>query len=75
MHFRIADVFLPGREELDIALFPEMEEELEGTLVGFSDSGSDLRAFAVVKVVRTQNVVVPTAKLRIVGSSGSGAKG
>ena len=72
MHFRIADVFLPGREELGLAASPEKEEELEGTVVGFSDSGSELRVFAVVKVVRTQNVVVPTAKLRIVGSSGSG---
>lgn len=71
MHFRISDVFLPGREELGIATSVEEEEELEGTVVGFSDSGFQLRAFAVVKVVRTQNVVVPTAKLRTVSESSS----
>ena len=68
MHFRISDVFLPRPEDLIIA--SSAEEEVEGTIVGFSDSGSEPRAFAVVDVVQSQNVVVPTAKLRIVSSSG-----
>lgn len=68
VHFRISDVFLPRPEDLIIA--SSAEEEVEGTIVGFSDSGSEPRAFAVVDVVQSQNVVVPTAKLRIVSSSG-----
>ncbi|MEJ2009461.1 MAG: hypothetical protein P8Z30_15120 [Acidobacteriota bacterium] len=69
MHFRIADVFLTRPEELLKAF--SSEEEAEGTVVGFSDSGSEPRAFAVVDVVRRQNVIIPTAKLRIVTLSGS----
>ena len=69
MYFRVSDVFLPGPEELFVV--PSPQEELEGTVVGFSDSGSEPRAFAVVDVVRSQNVVVPTAKLRVAGSRDS----
>jgi len=69
VHFRIADVFLPRPEDLLDA--PSAEEEVEGTVVGFSDSGSESRAFAVVDVVRHQNVIIPTAKLRIVNLSGT----
>lgn len=71
VYFRISDVFLPGQEEMGIATPTGEEAELEGTVVGFSDSGSELRVFAVVKVVRSQNFVVPTAKLRNVGSNNS----
>jgi hypothetical protein len=72
VHFRIADIFLPGREELEIPARGEGEEELEGTVVSFSDSGAEHRAFAVVKVARSQNVVIPTTKLRVVSSSEHG---
>lgn len=63
VHFRASDVFLPQQEDLFKA--PLAEEELEGTIVGFSDSGSKARAFAVIDIVRTQNVIVPTSKLQI----------
>jgi hypothetical protein len=63
VHFRVSDVFLPRPEDLFKAL--SAEEELEGTIVGFSDSGSKPQAFAVVDVIRTQNVIVPTEKLQI----------
>ena len=66
VHFRMSDVFLPQPE--DMFKVPSAEEELEGTIVGFSDSGSKARAFAVIDVIRTQNVIVPTAKLQIEGS-------
>jgi len=66
VHFRVSDIFLPQPEDLFKA--PSAEEELEGTIVGFSDSGSKGRAFAVIDVIRTQNVIVPTAKLQIESS-------
>ena len=69
VHFRISDVFLPPPEDLFNAA--SAEEEVEGTIIGFSDSGSKTRAFAVVDVVRSHNVVVPTANLRIISSSRS----
>lgn len=62
--FTRADVFLPGPEEL----FPVASgEALEGVVIGFSDSGARVRVFAVVEVVRKQEVVVPVHKLRVIG--------
>lgn len=69
VHFRVSDVFLPQPEELFKPL--SAEEELEGRIVSFSDSGSKARAFAVIDVTRTQNVIVPTAKLQIESSKES----
>lgn len=66
VHFRASDIFLPQPEDLFKAV--QAEEELEGTIVGFSDSGSKPQAFAVIDVIRTQNVIVPTAKLQIESS-------
>lgn len=65
MRFRVADVFLPSAEEL-LALSPTAE--LEGVVIDFSDSGSTSRVFAVVDVIRRQNVVVPVAKLEVVAN-------
>jgi len=45
---------------------PTHDTELEGTVVDFSDSGVARRVFAVVNVVRTQTVVVPVEKLRVI---------
>ena len=56
------DVFLPSPEGVLSAL--AFESELEGTIVDFSDSGQQARAFAVVDIVRRQTVVVPVEKLQ-----------
>jgi len=63
VHFRVADIFLPSAEEV-LALSPTAE--LEGVIIDFSDSGSTSRVFAVVDVIRRQNVVVPVEKLEVV---------
>ena len=61
--FSIENVFLPDPEETLKAL--SLSSEVEGTIVGFSDSGTQSRAFAVVDVVRRQTVVVPVDKVRL----------
>lgn len=65
MRFRVTDVFLPSAEEV---LKVSPTEELEGVVVDFSDSGSTARVFAVVDVIRRQNLVVPVEKLEVVAS-------
>jgi len=62
--FERSDMFLPGPEEL----LPGTGE-LEGVVIGFSDSGAQSRVFAVVEVVQKQEVVVPVDKLRLLGPS------
>ena len=64
----MADVFLPSAEEV-LALSPATE--LEGVVIDFSDSGSQARVFAVVAVIRRQNVVVPVEKLHVVAANSS----
>ena len=64
VQFRIADVFLPGPEELFAA--PSGETEMEGTIVAFSDSGTIPHFFALVEVVMRRTVVVPREKLKCV---------
>ena len=67
MRFRIADVFLPGTSS---QFSPNEEEtELEGTIIGFSDSGSTARFFAVIEVVKTQSLIVPVEKVEVVSTS------
>ena len=67
MRFQVADVFLPSPGAVFAAL-PE-ETELEGTVVGFSDSGHKSRFFAVIEVVKTQSLVVPLEKLEVIRTS------
>jgi hypothetical protein len=62
VRFKIADVFLPGTEELFPA--PPDQTELEGTVVAFSDSGTIPRFFALVEVTLRRTVVVPVEKLK-----------
>jgi hypothetical protein len=62
--FRISDVFLPEPQEVLAALTPELEAN--GTLMGFSDSGSSPRAYALVRITDHQSVLLPVAALRIV---------
>ena len=63
----MSDVFLPHAEEVLPAMV--ITDEVEGTVVGFSDSGGLSRAFAVIEVVRRQEVIVPVEKLRVVGAN------
>jgi hypothetical protein len=65
VRFRATDIFLPSAETV-LSVSPG--EELEGVVVNFSDSGSTSRAFAVVDLIRRQNVVVPVEKLEVVAS-------
>lgn len=64
MRFQTSDVFLLSPEDVRVGLSTEVEAE--GTVVSFSDSGSDRGVFAVVEVLRRERVVVPVSKLRIV---------
>jgi hypothetical protein len=63
--FERSDIFLPSPEELPLDF---AADELDGVVVGFSDSGGQPRVFAVVEVVRRAEVVVPVDKLRVMGS-------
>lgn len=43
----------------------EAKDEMEGTLIDFSDSGNRLHAFAVVEVDQKQTVIIPVEKLSL----------
>ena len=64
--FRICDVFLPEPAEVLASLTPEVEAN--GTVVEFSDSGSNLRAYAVVRITAQQAVVLRVDALRVLNS-------
>jgi hypothetical protein len=64
VRFQVTDIFLPNPGGVLVA--PTEGAELEGTIVGFSDSGHKSRVFAVVEVVRTQSLVVPMEKLQVI---------
>jgi hypothetical protein len=67
VRFPASGVFLPSPG----SVFPPLPEEteLQGTIIGFSDSGSKSRYFAVIEVVRTQSLIVPVQSLEVVDSS------
>ena len=67
MRFQVSDVFLPSPGGV-FAAVPE-ETELEGTIVGFSDSGLKSRFFAVIEVVKTESLIVPLEKLEVIKTS------
>jgi len=69
--FCISDVFLPTAEELFKPLSPD--SQVEGTIVEFSDSGSEPRAFAVIEMVRKHTVIVPVSELHVIGDGTDGA--
>ena len=55
-------------------LWPEessapQDAEFEGRIIGFSDSGSEPRAFAVVEVVKTQTLIVLVRELEVIDQS------
>jgi hypothetical protein len=64
VRFRSASTFLWPEEESLSALPPDAE--IYGKVIGFSDSGSEQRVFAVVEVAKRQNVVVPVSDLEVV---------
>jgi hypothetical protein len=61
--FQIANAFLPPAEETFSKL--NLEGCVEGTVMGFSDSGNEPRVFAIVEVIRHVHVVVPVKELVI----------
>jgi hypothetical protein len=63
VRFHLADVFLPSAADLSVVSL--VEEELEGTVVDFSDSGSTPNAFAVIEVIQKRTVIVPVEKLSL----------
>ena len=63
VRFSARSVFLPNPEE---AVNFAGNDELEGIITGFSDSGASLKAYAVVEVVRKLSLVVPIQELRLV---------
>lgn len=61
--FRITDVFLPEPSEVLAKLTPEAETN--GVVVEFSDSGNNLRAYAVVRITAQQSVLLPVSALHV----------
>ena len=61
VRFHVSDVFLPSPADLAVAF--SGAEELEGTVIDFSDSGKTHHAFALIEVTRQQTVIIPTEKL------------
>jgi hypothetical protein len=72
VRFHVTDIFLPNPG--GVLVSPAEEADLEGTIVGFSDSGLKSRFFAVVEVVRTQSLVVPMEKLEVINPLVEGEK-
>jgi hypothetical protein len=74
--FSLSDVFLPEPQPPDArsAEAPADESELAGTIIGFSDSGSLPRFFAVIATVQKGTVVVPVDKLRLDSDENPGGK-
>jgi hypothetical protein len=60
----LSNAYLPEAESILAAL--SLDSEVEGLIVGFSDSGANPKAFAVVEVARKVTVVVPTGSLKLV---------
>lgn len=63
--FHIGDVFLPEPAEVLATLTADVEAS--GIVVGFSDSGSSPRAYALVRITAQQSVLLPVAALRSAG--------
>jgi len=61
---QLSAVFLASPEDALARL--TLDSEVEGTILEFSDSGVVTQAFAVVNVLRSVTVVVPTNQLRLV---------
>jgi hypothetical protein len=71
--FLISDVFLPEPPEVLANLTADVEAN--GVVVEFSDSGSNPRAYALVRITAQQSVLLPVAALRIVNKRPATANG
>ena len=69
VRFAKESVFLPDPQE--VLAFASECDDLEGTIVDFSDSGIQVKAYAVVEVVRRLSLVVPVEQLRVVSDPGA----
>jgi hypothetical protein len=61
--FRIGDVFLPEPSEVLAKL--TSDTETNGVIIEFSDSGNNLRAYAVVRITTQQSVLLPVSALHL----------
>jgi hypothetical protein len=68
VRFHLVDVFLPNATDLRGTSLEE--EELEGTVIDFSDSGITSNAFAVIEIIQKRTVIVPIEKLRLTNLDG-----
>lgn len=66
VRFRSGSVFL-WPEESPLEALPK-GAEIEGTVVGFSDSGLETRVFAIIEVVKKRTVIVPVRDLEVIES-------
>jgi hypothetical protein len=64
VRFSAQHIFLPNQEEAEGLIHGD--EEYEGVITGFSDSGESRRAYAVVEVVRRLSFVVSVPDLRLI---------
>jgi len=64
VRFRAGNVFVWPREG-PLSAVPA-DAEMEGKVVGFSDSGSEPRVFAVVEVLTKHTVIVPVTGLEVI---------
>jgi hypothetical protein len=69
--FSAQRVFLANPE--DAMSLASENGDLEGTIVGFSDSGTAAKAYAVVEVVRKMSLVVPVDDLNLISNIGPSA--
>ena len=63
VRFQVADIFLPAADDLPKSF--TSADQLEGTVVNFSDSGSLPHVFAVVDVIAHHSVIIPVEKLQL----------
>jgi hypothetical protein len=73
VQFSARNVFLANQVEAES--LAGGDEEFEGRIIGFSDSGPLVRAYAVVEVVRKLSFVVPVHDLRLISDSEPNAVG
>lgn len=66
MRFLLSSVFLLEAGSCLSDLSPD--GAVEGSIIGFSDSGAEAKAFAVVEVMRKITVVVPAGSLTLVNT-------
>ena len=76
VRFSLTDVFLPEPQPSDAhsAEAPADESELEGAILGFSDSGPLPKFFAVIGTAQKGTVVVPVDKMQLEPDENPGGK-